>query len=458
MSFLMDDHDEFEDDWDDFTPSAQDTLYEKLESIENNAAAAKVEREKEIDDTDGDFNVFLDELFEIPFKFKEKTKKQTPLGEICVNKLHKNTLGPAQSKESTADECSLVYDSQDDSMWSNVDLDLISNMETDSNDAVNNQKGIDATDIHVRPSSVSPPLPLTYESKPTAMKGFTTASGKALKPVSDEAKRLALALFNEDEERKVEGKPAVMTGFSTASGRPLKPVSEKAQKAAFALFEKADDALKEKPNTTYGGIKTASGKSLNKPSKTSIQAASRLFGNDKTANGGQQKQHGLKRSNEHLIDPELKYESVLDKYGGFQTGSSKKQITVSSRAKKEAISMFEKDSTVPDSPQSAPTVPEMTTASKQVVHNTPANASNDGKQTIPHQLARNKRFKTSPKQNKPFKSPIIRSELTKAAISNKGNSKLKGQAVFDLTPFISRQTLILQQRAVDFEKYTTCNH
>ena len=43
MSFLMDDHDEFEDDWDDFTPSAQDTLYEKLESIENSAAAAKQE-------------------------------------------------------------------------------------------------------------------------------------------------------------------------------------------------------------------------------------------------------------------------------------------------------------------------------------------------------------------------------------------------------------------------------
>lgn len=43
MSFLMDDHDEFEDDWDDFTPSAQDTLYEKLESIENSAAAAKSE-------------------------------------------------------------------------------------------------------------------------------------------------------------------------------------------------------------------------------------------------------------------------------------------------------------------------------------------------------------------------------------------------------------------------------
>lgn len=43
MSFLMDDHDEFEDDWDEFTPSAQDTLYEKLESIENNAAATKLE-------------------------------------------------------------------------------------------------------------------------------------------------------------------------------------------------------------------------------------------------------------------------------------------------------------------------------------------------------------------------------------------------------------------------------
>lgn len=39
MSFFMDDHDEFDDDWDDFTPSVQDTLYENLETIENNAAA-----------------------------------------------------------------------------------------------------------------------------------------------------------------------------------------------------------------------------------------------------------------------------------------------------------------------------------------------------------------------------------------------------------------------------------
>lgn len=319
-------------------------------------------------------------------------------------------------------------------MWSNVDLDLISNMEADSKYTINNQKDIGTTDIRIQPSSISSPPPLKHESNSNTIKGFTTASGKALKPVSDKAKRMALALFKEDNECTDEEKPAAMTGFSTASGKPLKPVSEKAQKAAVALFEKADDAIQEKPNTTYGRMKTASGKTINKPSKTSIQATSRLFGNQEKPNGGQ-KQHGLKRPNDHLIDPELKYESVLDKYGGFQMGNSKKQITVSARARKEAISMFEKDSTVPDSPQSASIVPEITTASKQVVHNTPVNASNDVKQSIPTQLGRNKRLKTSQKQNKPFKSPIIRSniELTKAAISSKGNSKLKGQAVFDLT-------------------------
>jgi hypothetical protein len=245
---------------------------------------------------------------------------------------------------------------------------------------------------------------------------------------------MALALFNEDEGCKEKGEPATMTGFSTASGKPLKPVSERAQKAAFALFEKTEDALKEKPNTTYDGIKTAAGKSLNRPSKTSVQAASRLFGDEKEKSEGQS-HYGLKRPNDHLIDPELNFESVLDKYGGFLTGNSKKQITVSSRAKKEAISMFEKDSTVPGSPQSASIVPEITTAPKQVVHNTPAKASSNVKQTIPNQLGRSKRFKTSQKQNKPFKSPIIRSniELTKAAINNKSNSKSKGQPVFDLT-------------------------
>ncbi|KAL7330977.1 hypothetical protein PS15p_203236 [Mucor circinelloides] len=453
MSFLMDDHDEFEDDWDEFTPSAQDTLYEKLESIENNAAATKLESGKEIEDIDGDFNVFLDELFEIPFKFKEKAKKQTPLGEICVNKQHKSTFGPAQSKENTTDECSLVYDSQDDSMWSNVDLDILSNMETDSKYAINNPKDIETTDISLRSSSMPPPLPLKSESASNTMKGFTTASGKALKPVSDEAKKIALSLFNDDQEWNKEGKPAAMSGFSTASGKSLKPVSEKAQKAAFALFEKADDEMKNKPKNASDGIKTASGKSLHKPSKTSIQAASKLFGNEKELNGRQERQ-GLKRPNDHLIDPELKYESVLDKYGGFHTGSSKKKINISSRAKKEALSLFEKDSTVPDSPKSASIVPEITTSPKQVVQNTLVNVSNDAKQSIPNQLGRNKRFKTSQKQNKPFKSPIIRSniELTKAAISNKGSTKLKGQPVFDLTPPKYRYKLSSLGKPISYSK------
>lgn len=319
-------------------------------------------------------------------------------------------------------------------MWSNVDLDILSNMETDSKYAINNPKDIETTDISLRSSSMPPPLPLKSESASNTMKGFTTASGKALKPVSDEAKKIALSLFNDDQEWNKEGKPAAMSGFSTASGKSLKPVSEKAQKAAFALFEKADDEMKNKPKNASDGIKTASGKSLHKPSKTSIQAASKLFGNEKELNGRQERQ-GLKRPNDHLIDPELKYESVLDKYGGFHTGSSKKKINISSRAKKEALSLFEKYSTVPDSPKSASIVPEITTSPKQVVQNTLVNVSNDAKQSIPNQLGRNKRFKTSQKQNKPFKSPIIRSniELTKAAISNKGSTKLKGQPVFDLT-------------------------
>ncbi|CEP13748.1 hypothetical protein [Parasitella parasitica] len=436
----MDDYDEFDDDWDDFTPSLQDTLYETLQMIESNAAA-KLESEKDIDDKDGDFDVFLDELFEIPFRGKEKKRKETPLGEICVNQQHRNLN--TQHKESKVDECSIVYDSQDERIWSNVDIDLLANIEMYP---TNVQKEIEPTKASMRPST--PPPAVKLENSPYIMKGFTTASGKALKPVSENAKNMALALFK-DEECKEE-KPA-MTGFATASGKSLGPVSKKAQREAFLLFEKLDDGINV-DSSVANLKKTTFGEAFEKPSRDNIDSKSQSFANDSEMNAlrSNHAKHGLKRP----LDTESKYEKELARYGGFQMGNSKKAISVSSKAKREAITMFERDSTVPDSPKSASTVPDVLL--KQVMNDTPTKlpSKNDTQQSIPIQSKSNKRFKTPQKYNKPFKSPIIRSniELTKAAISNKSYSKPKGLPVFNLTPIENRYKLSSLGKPLSYSK------
>lgn len=355
-------------------------------------------------------------------------------------------------------ECPLVYDSQDESVWSTVDIDLISNMEADSKCNINNQKEIQTIDIPI------PSLSVRYENQTHVTKGFTTASGKALKPVSEEAKKIALALFK-DEECK-EKMPAMM-GFATASGKPLKPASKKAQKEALSLLEKTDDEINVDLNH-LNGIKAASRRFLGRPSRANMEMTSKLFEKDNEMNTGQNLQ-GIKRPFNQSPDSEFKYENVLNKYGGFQMGNSKNNISISSNAKREAISMFENDSTVPNSPKSTSIVPEI--ASKQVVNNTPFNTSikNDEKPSIPIQPKHSKRVKTIKKQNKPFKSPIIHSniELTKAAINNKSNTKSKGQPVFNLTrkfhfkmyrskPFIS--FFLYKPQDVDTSCHPLVNH
>jgi hypothetical protein len=297
-------------------------------------------------------------------------------------------------------------------------------MEADSKYNINNQHEIQTTDTPI------PPLSVKYENQTHVMEGFATASGKALKPVSKEAKKIALALFRDEECKE---KMPITMGFATASGKPLKPPSKKAQKEALSLLEKVDDEINVDLDH-LNGIKPTSEKFLDRPSRASMEMASKLFEKDNEMNAGQKPQ-GTKRLFSQSPDSEFKYESVLNKYGGFQMGNSKKSISISSNAKREAISMLENDSTVPNSPKSVSIVPEIT--SKQVVNNTPLNSStkNDENPSIPIQSKHSKRVKTIKKQNKPFKSPIIHSniELTKAAINNKSNTKSKGQPVFNLT-------------------------
>lgn len=204
--------------------------------------------------------------------------------------------------------------------------------------------------------------------------GFKTASGKALEPVSKDAIRKAYDLLTET----IESTPSPsFSGFKTASGKQLKPVSEEAIKKAQALFEDCDKLL---DTTTDDATKsaqmssfftTASGKSLAAPKGESKKLAEFLFDNNQVEN-----------SNNHL---------------GIKRAAS--SVSLHSR----------------------PSSPTRPTSSKSV------------------QETSNKRYKTSllgkNQQNKPFKSPIIRSniELTKAAIGNRSTHRTYGSTLFDLT-------------------------
>jgi hypothetical protein len=303
----------------------------------------------------------------------------------------------------------------------------------------------------------------TIESpSPPVLKGFTTASGKELTPPSEQARLKALALLNGDDtdEQDQKDKP-VMKGFETALGKTLKPVSEKAKARADALFKQPEQ---EKAGSVNVGFKTASGKKLADPSKESIQFVAAIL--EET----DEQSKGEKRPFEEPLNADYKYENVLNQYGGFQMAHSRKGIQVSVGAKRQAISIFE-EREVPDIPtttkeqdfnvtsifksngtssnsSSYPTVPDMnplkppdsntTTVSKKLEEKPTA--------TIPSLPKRNKRVSAIQKGNKPFKSPIIKSnlELTKAAVKNKNINKAKGTSVFDLTSSKLRYYLYIQ--------------
>ncbi|KAI8640090.1 hypothetical protein BD408DRAFT_391111 [Parasitella parasitica] len=173
------------------------------------------------------------------------------------------------------DECSFLYDSQDESIWSNVDIDLLSNMDVNH---INAQKEIQSPKIPT--STSSPSSAVIFENKPHTMGGFTTASGKALKPISEGAKKIALALFNDEE--CMEEKPAIIE-FATASGKSLGPVSKKTQKEALLLLENLDDKMKANSNIS-NGIKTSSGQTLEKLSRDSIELKSKSIANEGKVN------------------------------------------------------------------------------------------------------------------------------------------------------------------------------
>ncbi|KAI8378958.1 BRCA2, oligonucleotide/oligosaccharide-binding, domain 1-domain-containing protein [Blakeslea trispora] len=413
------DSDDNDYEWDDITPSLQDQIFDELDSqdTENEQGLSL-----DLPDSRAAFDVFLDQLLQIPFKNKPiDQEKKIPLSEIPVNQQH--------HRASTTDEKSKsqrVLDSQEDpAIWGDIDADLLSDIE------LNAQRQKDIT-------NASPPL----------FSGFSTASGKTLKPPSKEALQKAMDSLR-DEHPKLENDPhpqieslSAMKGFQTASGKALKPTSEASRKKALRLFEDMDE--QEKPSPQLTGFRTASNKPLKEPSEESKLNAAKMLQDLE-----EDQPKGIKRPAEQPLSTVDKYENVLQQFGGFRKGHSEQAFNVSEQSKKRALGLFETDSVVPTNDQQAQ---YSVTSSPKSQTNTPdisspvstKSPSPPVQQKTPSILKRNKRIPAIQKQNKPFKSPIIRSniELTKAAVNNNRNTvRARGNAVFDLTIPKDRYTL-----------------
>lgn len=375
-----------------------------------------------------------------------------------------------EPKEDTLPLLGRPYDSQDENMWTDLDIDLFSNMEAKSNidlqrkDEHSIQSGSFQTaagrsippppneesqkaKIALKSTEENIPTKSRFESSPSVLTGFATASGKKLTPPSDQATLKALAVLSDAEEAQMRNKP-VMKGFETASGKALKPVSEKAKERANALFKQ----LEQEDMKNTSGFKTASGKKLTGPTKESIELAAALLRETDEQNKGE------KRLSDEPLNTNHKYENVLNQYGGFQMAHSRKGIEASPGAKRQAISIFE-EREVPNIPTTAeqildqdfnvtsifrgkntsssyPTVPDINPSQGQESSLTKSKKlAEKSINTVPSLPKRNKHISAVQKGNKPFKSPIIKSniELTKAAVKKKNVNKSKGISVFDLT-------------------------
>lgn len=229
---------------------------------------------------------------------------------------------------------------------------------------------------------------------------FKTASGKALKPVSEKATRRAQALLNDPLDlsqltKQSASDPSTTTdtlsGFKTASGKNLKPVSEESLQRANALFSDQNDldSTSNESNSTDSVtvpdrlsvfFTTALGKTLTAPKQESKNQVARLF----------------ESPQEELEDKGIK--RPLD-------------IAFTERNMNQQLPLF----------------------ANQSIHDSDTISDNNSSNST------KKRFKKSlfagEKQNKPFKSPIIRSniDLTKAAVDNKNILSTRGLCVFDLT-------------------------
>lgn len=431
------------------------------------------------------FNLFLDELFEIPVAVKKSNSAKKPLAEISVNQQHNRSL--LNKKQNTKhEEESRIMDSQDDSFWSELDTDLLSKLESNANNKENQTADTDSPvpspippfsgfstasgktiappskerlekerqkmmneNIHVNEEVVTPlfgvfttgrgktfkmpskeaierekqkflendqpptvdessskqPVdevsskPVEEEAPVTELVGvFTTGRGKQIK-TSEESKRNVLKLFQEDdaESKKEKDQKAapMMSGFSFASGKPV-VISEKAKQKTLAMLN--DD----NPTTKIHSF----------PSFASTNQTNPPLSN--------------KRPSDEPLSTDSKYETVMNQYGGLQMGQNRKGITTFLNTKRQAI---EADSTV--APQPLRTIENVRLNQP---FNSPVKLPTKDPPTKTSTTPRNIRAPAVQKQNKPFKSPIVNKDKTKAAVNNnKPTSKPRLTPVFDLT-------------------------
>ncbi|KAI9487815.1 MAG: hypothetical protein EXX96DRAFT_475252, partial [Benjaminiella poitrasii] len=265
------------------------------------------------------------------------------------------------------------------------------------------------------------------ESMPT----FTTASGKAIKPPSEEAKKKAIkTLMDDDEEATIKVNAPTFGGFSTASGKPLKPLSEEAKLRALAILEDTDtvdnQSQPKEKEPQMMGFTTASGKTLKPLSEKAKKKAVALF-----REMDEETKSGIDSNNN--LDIADKESSITSTNRGIQLASELlgKSGTKEPMDEKQQRQVFQQNKKRPsDEPL------DIDFKYENENNDTPIKNTHEfnDKTNIPPAPRYNKRVSAMQKQNKPFKSPIIHSniELTKAAIKNKSTSKPKTLPVFNL--------------------------
>ncbi|KAI9359166.1 hypothetical protein BD770DRAFT_66178 [Pilaira anomala] len=332
--------------------------------------------------------------------------------------------------------------------------------------------------------------PLTYETVINQFGGFQTGNHKKSFEISSQAKRRAISVFSDESEAGIDSKKARFAfpiNKNKAINLQNKTTSSNLTNLGIeSLPSKRHWEDEEEDNTIYKLQKynseapaqlqkpsfvTAAGNKLKEPSAESVQKAAALFTDaEKTE----------------------KYDKVIHQFGGFQMGNSKKSFDISSQAQRKAIRIFnESEETATEAEEAAETIrlsptpitikkpgslgrhvtfsprKDSTNSSEQNksakhVLDTPKKdvtkldeSSNPGsptgtssklsspigspssKPSSPASLIPKRNISRSSiatRKNKPFKSPIIQSnlELTKAAVHNRATAKAKLTPVFNL--------------------------
>lgn len=345
------------------------------------------------------------------------------------------------------------FDIDDDDMWTEFDTSILSMFEgsggtsekpnsTKINDGQANLSKADASNDSIQHDKVG--------SNINQFGGFMTAGSKKKLESGTDARKKTLALFEDASDDKILANPSnnlhgsidkhaihaipvMTTGFTTGRGNPVKAASSAAMRRAEKLFEET-----RKENEVSAPLED-------------ITSAN---------NRSESPKCGEKRAADEEFPAEFKYENILSQYGGFRMGSGRAGITVSAEAKRQAVALFNSDSTCRDLTQSTqlvntdsqlspPKTPERSQESStnllefssgenalQSTKNSSATTSTQkSTQESPIRL-RNKRITALRGKVKPFKSPLIEGNLekTKAAINKSVSSvRCKGEKVFNMT-------------------------